>query len=164
MRANRFRRCVKPAAAAALCAALVSGCAGYLIGPERELSPARAAVVAAASAQIGAPYRYGGNDLKGFDDAGLVHFAYAQAGFAIPRFRKGQLRAGEPIGFDAAKPGDLLFYRLAFGSAPPRLHVGLYLGNGEMVHAVVDRDAVSLAKVDSAFWRERFETAVQILP
>lgn len=128
------------------------------------LGPARADVVAAATAQIGAPYRYGGSDRKGFGDAGLVRFVYAQAGFNIPGQVHGLLRAGKSIDFAQAKPGDLLFYRLPVINEFRPLHVGIYVGDGEMVHAIADRDEVALASVGSKFWRERLVAVIKILP
>ncbi|MEQ9799885.1 MAG: C40 family peptidase [Salinisphaeraceae bacterium] len=145
--------------------ALLAACAFRLPGTsavDPTLSEARKTVVTNATAQISAPYRYGGTDRKGFGNAGLMHFAYAAAGIGIPTRTPGQLRAGQPIAFDQALPGDLLFYRLGGDDAEP--HVGMFIGSGEMVHASVDRDEVALATVDNAFWRKRLAAVIRILP
>lgn len=144
---------------------LVAGCTG-VPGIEKTPDPsaARAAVVGAASAQIGIPYRYDGFDRTGFDAAGLARFAYAQAGFAIPGQAPQQLRIGEPIGIDQVRPGDLLFYRLPELQEFEPLHVGVYIGSGEMVHAIADRDEVVVESIDSAFWQDRLAAVIAVLP
>lgn len=87
-----------------------------------------------ARAQLGSPYRWGGDGPSegGFDCSGLTQAAYRAAGIQLPRTAQTQyeatphLRRGQPL-----RPGDLLFY-----GHPGRLHhVGLYLGNGKMIHA-----------------------------
>ncbi len=129
-------------------------------------SPARAAVLGAAGAQVGAPYRYDGADRHGFDASGLVFFSYAEAGFAIPSDAQGQLRATTAIPFYDVKPADLLFYRLnpVQSGSDDGLHVGLYVGNGQMLHAPLNRDEVVLETVDNPYWLQRFINAGKILP
>ncbi|MES1943308.1 cell wall-associated hydrolase (NlpC/P60 family) protein [Salinisphaera sp. PC39] len=158
-----------PFLAALLAAALLTACAGMSLPGAGEPAPteARGAVIAAASAQIGAPYRYGGADRKGFDDAGFVHFAFEEAGFDLPRDREAQLRAGRPIRFAEARPGDLLFHRVERtrnGRERAILHVGLYIGDGSMLHASLDRDEVALETVDNAYWFQRRVAVIQVLP
>lgn len=144
---------------------LLTGCAASLIKPLAS-SPARAAVVSAAGAQVGAPYKYDGDNRRGFDASGLVFFSYTTAGFGVPSDVHGQLRVGHMLTFHEAKPADLLFYRLSPKQAgnADGLHVGIYVGNGEMVHAQRDRDEVVLETVDTPYWLQRFITAVKILP
>ncbi|MDT0634044.1 C40 family peptidase [Spectribacter hydrogenooxidans] len=157
---------IHPTLALIATVALLAACAFQLPGTnpvDPGLSEARKTVVSNATAQINAPYRYGGTDRKGFGNAGLMHFAYAAAGIGIPNRTPGQLRAGRPIEFGEALPGDLLFYRLSdTGDAEP--HVGMFIGSGEMVHASVDRDQVVLETVDNAFWQKRLAAVIRILP
>lgn len=142
---------------------LLSACA---VGePPTDLSESRRAVRNAATAQIGAPYVYGGTTRRGFDAPGLCQFVYDQAGIDIPRYLDNQRAAGEPIGFAAARPGDLLVYELDPDSRlAPSPHVGVYIGDGEMIHAATDRGEVSVETVDNAFWRKRFMTGLAYLP
>lgn len=158
---------MKLALALACCVSvlLLTGCASPLL-KQQATTPARAAVISAAGSQVGAPYKYGGASRRGFDASGLVFFSYKTAGFSIPRDIKGQLRVGHMVTFAQAEPGDLLFYRLSpkQSGTPDGLHVGVYVGNGEMVHAPLDRDEVVRETVDNPYWLQRFITAVKLLP
>jgi cell wall-associated NlpC family hydrolase len=89
--------------------------------------------VAFALAQLGTPYRWGGEGGGGFDCSGLVQAAYQTAGVALPRVAQAQYDAGPLLPAGAAlEPGDLVF----FGSSPSAVsHVGIVVGGGEMVDA-----------------------------
>ncbi|MEU8571460.1 NlpC/P60 family protein [Streptomyces pathocidini] len=99
---------------------------GSGLGPS---SARAAAAVAAARQAVGRPYVWGMAGPGGFDCSGLMQWAYAQAGVAIPRTSQGQRYAGRVVPVSAARPGDLITYR---GDAS---HVGMYVGNGQVVHA-----------------------------
>ena len=91
------------------------------------------AAVAFALAQLGTPYRWGGEGAGGFDCSGLVQAAYGAAGVELPRVAQAQYDAGPPLPVGAPlEPGDLVF----FGSGPTAVeHVGIVVGPGEMVDA-----------------------------
>ncbi|ANP57020.1 hypothetical protein AVL59_37705 [Streptomyces griseochromogenes] len=91
-------------------------------------SRASAAVAAALSA-LGRPYVWGANGPSGFDCSGLMQWSYARAGVHLPRTSQEQRYAGRHIPLSQARPGDLVVYR---GDAS---HVGMYVGNGQVVHA-----------------------------
>ena len=88
-----------------------------------------AAAVSAAQSAIGMPYVWGANGPTGFDCSGLTQWAYAQAGVSLPRTSQAQRYAGHQVPLSQARPGDLVTYR---GDAS---HVGMYVGNGQVVHA-----------------------------
>ena len=101
------------------------------------VSPADAAVrlstsaraVAAALAQQGTPYVYGGNAPGGFDCSGLVQWVYHKVGIGLPRTAAAQATAGHQISLSQLQPGDLLFFY------QPVEHVVIYVGNGKIVEA-----------------------------
>ncbi|KAF4406482.1 MULTISPECIES: C40 family peptidase [Streptomyces] len=87
------------------------------------------AALAAAQAKIGAPYVWGATGPSSFDCSGLTSWAYAQAGVSLDRTSQAQANNGTRIGQSALKPGDLVFF---YGDLH---HVGLYAGNGQILHA-----------------------------
>ena len=88
-----------------------------------------AAAVAAARAAVGSPYSWGGSGPSAFDCSGLTQWAYGRAGVSIPRTSQGQRGAGRQVSLGEAQPGDLVVYR------SDASHVGMYVGNGQVVHA-----------------------------
>jgi cell wall-associated NlpC family hydrolase len=93
------------------------------------------AAVAYALAQLGSPYRWGGEGDGGFDCSGLVQAAYAAAGIALPRVAQAQYDAtandAVPAG-DPLEPGDLVFFGADLADVT---HVGIVVSNGKMVDA-----------------------------
>jgi cell wall-associated NlpC family hydrolase len=89
----------------------------------------RAAAVEAALTQLGSSYVWGGETPGAFDCSGLVMWAFRQAGVALPRSSQAMDHGGQAVALDDLQPGDVLtFHRDAS-------HVGLYLGDGLMVHS-----------------------------
>ncbi|WP_370466134.1 MULTISPECIES: NlpC/P60 family protein [unclassified Streptomyces] len=93
------------------------------------LSGRAGTAVAAARRALGKPYVWGANGPVGFDCSGLMQWAYAQAGVALPRTSQAQRYAGRHVPLSQARPGDLVTYRADAS------HVGMYVGNGQVVHA-----------------------------
>ncbi|MGW6686817.1 NlpC/P60 family protein [Streptomyces sp. NPDC054961] len=89
---------------------------------------AATAVMAARSA-VGRPYVWGSTGPSGFDCSGLMVWSYRQAGVSLPRTSQAQRHAGRQVPLSQARPGDLVTYR------SDASHVGMYVGNGQVVHA-----------------------------
>ena len=83
---------------------------------------------------VGYPYVYGGSSPKGFDCSGLTYYVYAQFGYSINRTASNQLSNGYAVEKSQLQPGDLVMFRQN-GSTKPASHVGIYIGNGQYVHA-----------------------------
>ncbi|MGW7240328.1 NlpC/P60 family protein [Streptomyces sp. NPDC054804] len=88
-----------------------------------------AAAVAAARAALGKPYLWGASGPSGFDCSGLMQWSYAHAGIHLPRTSQEQRYAGHQVPLSQAQPGDLVVYR------SDASHVGMYVGNGQVIHA-----------------------------
>ncbi|WP_444959981.1 NlpC/P60 family protein [Nocardiopsis sp. M1B1] len=115
------------------------------------------AVLDFARAQIGKPYVWGGTGPDGYDCSGLVQAAWAQAGVNLPRTTYDQVNAGTRVSRDEVQPGDLLFF---YSESSPS-HVGIYSGNGNMIHGSNPSkplEEVSLA----AYWDSVFTVAVRV--
>jgi hypothetical protein len=106
-------------------------------------------VVRTALDAIGTPYTWGGTVENGFDCSGLIQYAYAQHGIALPRRSRDQAAAGVaiPLMVSALVPGDILAFSAAPGGTVS--HVGLYVGDGVFIHSASDGVRLSrLAAVD----------------
>ncbi len=109
-------------------------------------------VVTVARHLLGIPYHYGGSSPhNGFDCSGLVYYAYARAGYRIPRTTAGQFDDSRRVSPDDLEAGDILFFR--FRGLPS--HVGLYIGHGRFIHAPAHGQRVSYASLHNEFWRDR---------
>lgn len=143
---------------------LVAGCAGRELAvedpPEQDLTIERVLILSTAERALGTPYRFGGNTPEALDCSGLVELAYRTAGIAVPRTADDQFRALPSV--ERARPGDLLFFDTAGrGKAS---HVGIYRGDGQMIHAPGRGRRVQTAPVEIAYWQERFLGAAGAAP
>ena len=145
----------------AFCCAVLAGCAASLPPMSPAEGALRESIVENALGEVGRPYRYGGESPDGFDCSGLVQYTYSLAGMQIPRSTDEQMEAGQHIKLEQARPGDLLFYR--FGLLTSSLHVAIYLGDGQMVHAPASGKQVTVTRIDQSPWPDRFIRAVRLL-
>ncbi|MDT0308514.1 NlpC/P60 family protein [Streptomyces sp. DSM 44917] len=112
--------------------------------PDRAAPTERAAAaVAFALAQQGKPYVWGATGPDAFDCSGLTQAAWRAAGVSLPRTSYAQAGAGRRVSRGELAPGDLVFYYSGVS------HVGLYVGDGRIVHASRPGTPVRLAPVDS---------------
>ena len=146
-----------------LIAWLLVGCAGRELATRDEpgaLSIDRALILAEARRSLGLPYRLGGTSDRGLDCSGLVQRAYARAGIRVPRTSRAQFEALPRV--DEARPGDLLFFATAGGRQAS--HVGIYLGDGEMIHAPGRGRRVTTTALGLDYWQTRFLGAAAPAP
>ncbi|MCF6744990.1 NlpC/P60 family protein [Blastococcus sp. KM273128] len=108
---------------------------------------ASATAIETALAQVGDPYVWGASGPDGFDCSGLTSYAYAAAGVSLPRASRSQATVGRQVSRAELQPGDLVFFY------DPISHVGLYIGNGQMVHARTFGQPVAVTTVDQAGYR-----------
>lgn len=107
--------------------------------PAARSNASRSQIIAYAKQFIGVPYVWGGSSPKGFDCSGLTSYVYRNAaGIKLPRRAVHQRGAGKFVSRSQAQPGDMVNYSS---------HVGIYLGNGYMIHAPKPGDRVKIAKV-----------------
>ncbi|MFC8919244.1 hypothetical protein E2C00_16060 [Streptomyces sp. WAC05374] len=122
------------------------------LGNEVPASQRGAAALAAADTQVGKPYISGAEGPNAYDCSGLTQWAYRQAGVGISRTTFTQHNDGVKIGRSQLKPGDLVFFNnLA--------HVGLYAGNGQVLHAPKPG---AFVRYESMEWLGDFQFGVRI--
>ena len=94
-------------------------------------------MVSWAERQLGKPYQWGAAGPGSFDCSGLAMAALAQAGITVPRNADAQWQQtrAHPVAGNQLAPGDLVFYAGADGSLTAPGHVGIYLGDGEIIDA-----------------------------
>jgi hypothetical protein len=117
-------------------------------------------LVTTAEQELGVPYVWGGASPSGFDCSGLMQWIYGQNGIKIPRTSREQKAAGISIPLSQAQPGDLLLY--TYNGSPsnpgPDNHVGMYVGQGQMIDAPRPGKSVEFDPIDMS----AFDTAVRI--
>ncbi|WP_369830616.1 peptidoglycan hydrolase RipC [Mycobacterium sp. ACS1612] len=114
------------------------------VAPPGGGSPEAATVIQAALSRIGSPYVWGGSGPGQFDCSGLVMWSFQQAGISLPHSSQALAQGGQPVSMDQIQPGDLVTY---YSDAS---HVGIYIGDGMMVHASTYGTPVRVAPVDNA--------------
>lgn len=110
-------------------------------GPAPAPNPRAQAAVNFAMAQLGKPYVFAAAGPSSFDCSGLTMAAWAQAGITLPHFARSQFGMGTHIGAGDLKPGDLVFFYADLH------HVGIYIGDGNMVHAPTPGDVVKVVSI-----------------
>ncbi len=111
-----------------------------------------------AKALLGVHYRWGGVTPKGFDCSGFVRYVFGSMGIDLDRTSGSQAKQGDPIDLAHIQPGDLLFFSTR-GMRKGVSHVGIYLGEGQFIHASnwggPGRRGVKLGELASDYFSER---------
>lgn len=142
-------------------ACILVGIAGLMAcssAPARH--PASLEAAGYAVEMVGRPYRYGGFTPAGFDCSGLVHYSFARSGVRVPRDTPALRRMGEDLDFDELTRGDLVFFDQ---EGKKSSHVGIYLGDGQFVHAPSTGGRVRIDRIDSTYWRSHFNEARRLM-
>jgi cell wall-associated NlpC family hydrolase len=112
-------------------------------------------VVGIAMRYLGVPYVWGGASPSGFDCSGLVMYVYAQVGVSLPHYTGAQWGMGVPVARSDLQPGDLVFFD-GLG------HVGIYIGNGEFIHAPHTGTVVQISSL-SGWYAANYDGARRIV-
>lgn len=118
------------------------------------ISSERHRIMNAAHASIGTPYIYGGNNpRRGLDCSSLMQFIHKQAlGVSIPRTAAQQRKRSKTINYSNLQPGDMLFFKIDRRNN----HVGIYIGEGEFIHASSSNKRAAIASMNLPYWKKRF--------
>ncbi len=135
----------------------VASRAGNITGRTSKIN----AVVSGAYKALGAPYRSGGTGKGGYDCSGLTYSLYLNhAGIKLNRSSGGQAKNGVAVKKSELVPGDIVLFR---ASGKGIGHAGLYIGDGNMIHASSGRRKVIITPIDQAWYKKRYVTARRII-
>jgi len=121
-----------------------------------------ASIVAEAQKYLGYRYVYGGaSPSTGFDCSGFVYYVLKQNGFSPYRTPADQYNQGTYVAKANLQPGDIVFFA-GTGSSNAISHVGIYVGNGQMIHSPNSRSTVSYADITSGYWANHYYGACRM--
>lgn len=133
----------------------------YTIPGEALSDPAFAALITEAEKYLGFPYVWGGSSPStSFDCSGFVCWVYTNSGvYNLPRTTaNGILSQCARVSAADAKPGDLIFFQGTYNTSGAS-HVGIYVGNGMMIHC---GDPIKYASINTAYWQQHFYTFARL--
>ena len=141
---------------------LLDGKTGYvystyvsLDADKPEASEAVSSILDLAREQLGISYVYGGaSPATGFDCSGLVYYCFTKNGYSMNRTASGQYRQGTDVAKEDLQPGDLVFFASTGGWYIG--HVGIYLGDGEFIHASSGGRRIMINKLSETYWTKYY--------
>ncbi len=112
----------------------------------------------------GGRYVWGGTNPRGFDCSGYVQYLYGKHGIKLPRTALAQSKVGLPIDPNYLKQGDLVFFLTDKKRKIPVTHVGIYVGNGQFIHAASKDRGIIISPLNSGSYADTFVGAKRVLP
>lgn len=112
-------------------------------------------IAAYALTFVGSRYVYGGSSPSGFDCSGFTSYVYRQFGYTLNRSSSDQLDNGTAVSMSNLQPGDLVIFKKG-NTSKRATHVGLYIGNGQFVHASTAKVGVIVSSLSEAYYTSGF--------
>ncbi|MBQ9762481.1 MAG: C40 family peptidase [Oscillospiraceae bacterium] len=123
-------------------------------------SSQRQTIVANAKKLIGVPYVWGGTTTKGFDCSGFVQYVMKQSGITLPRTTAQQVKVGTYVSKSNLQPGDLVFLQNTYRTGVS--HVGIYIGNGNVIHASSSK-GVTTSSLSGSYFAKHYHSARRVV-
>ena len=112
----------------------------------------------------GGKYVWGGTTPEGFDCSGYVQYLYEKHNINLPRTAWAQSKQGVPVNKDNLQKGDLLFFLTDKKRGIPVTHVGIYIGNGNFIHAASKKKGIIISPITHGSYARCFVKAKRLLP
>lgn len=128
----------------------------------QELLTLRANLEKEARKMLGVPYLWGGTSRRGIDCSGFTQYSYRKIGFELNRTAVSQLANGIVVAKADMQPGDLVFFKNTTDNGRIATHVGIYLGDGKMIHSGASKGVV-VVSLDQDYWQQHFLCARRVL-
>jgi cell wall-associated NlpC family hydrolase len=110
---------------------------------------------------LGVSYVYGGTSPSGFDCSGLVYYCYRHFGYSVNRTAAGLAYNGTEVSSYDLQPGDVILFTSSDGSYIG--HTGLYIGNGQFIHAPHTGDVVKVSSLSDAYYTNHYWGARRVV-
>ena len=127
-----------------------------------ELLTLRANLEKAGRSMLGVPYLWGGTSRRGIDCSGFTQYSYRKIGYELNRTAVSQLENGIVVAKADMQPGDLVFFKNTTNNGRIATHVGIYLGDGKMIHSGASKGVV-IVPLSQEYWQEHFLCARRVL-
>jgi cell wall-associated NlpC family hydrolase len=118
------------------------------------------AIITTAKKHIGVPYVWGGTTPSGFDCSGFVQYVFKQHGVSLNRTTRTQYQHGSFVTKSNLQPGDLVFFQNTYTTGIS--HVGIYIGNGDFIHASSSKGVV-ISSLSNSYWSSHYYGARRVL-
>ncbi|MDO5089501.1 MAG: C40 family peptidase [Leptotrichiaceae bacterium] len=116
-----------------------------------------------SSTYLGIPYLWGGTTRKGLDCSAFVKNVYSSIGIILPRVSRDQAKVGKRVSLAAARKGDLIFFETDPKRPDTVSHVGMYIGNGKMIHASSGSEKVVIVPLNQGYFMSKMVAVKRIV-
>lgn len=125
-------------------------------------------LIATAKRYMGTPYLFGAKPYpqsRKFDCSSFTQYVYGKYGVTLPRVARNQAQKGKPVSRQALRKGDLVFFAVPgrFKSDKTMGHVGIYIGNGQMINTYSDKKGVHIANINKGYWADQYLSARRVI-
>lgn len=128
-----------------------------MVKKEPEVYNLRKKIVTLAKSLVGLPYRFGGEEIDGFDCSGFVHYVYDSYGIKLPRTAKEQSRLKPRFHLSEARRGDIMAFKFN-----GRWHTVIYAGKNKIIHAPNRKSRVRIENIGKSL-KKNFKWAVRVI-
>ena len=118
------------------------------------------AIISTAKSFLGVPYVWGGQSPSGFDCSGYIQYVFGKHGVTLPRTAAEQFNVGTSVSKSNLIPGDLVYFT-TYKEGPS--HVGIFLGNGQIIHASSGKEEVTISSLSSSYYTSRYIGAKRVI-